>query len=256
MERNNQKDNQPSSRIPENNPSKPMDSKREVEQSNDNKTDQDFPGYPHYPAKEDIMDQRTDSHRVDMDVENLPNRNATGVSQRFTETSRENKGETRGSETRPEDDFSDINPRTETSRNDNLDTLDARNAEIGIPQNAANDDDARQPGTDLEGEDLGIREGTEADVTPEDLALLGDKDKDMDLGDDELVSMEGLDDTDEDGEPLNEAAVDADTTGDDLDMPEADEDNPANSSLGQGDEENNFYSLGSDDNDNLNEGTP
>ena len=82
-----------------------MDSKREVEQSNDNKTDQDFPGYPHYPAKEDIMDQRTDSHRVDMDVENLPNRNATGVSQRFTETSRENKGETRGSETRPEDDF-------------------------------------------------------------------------------------------------------------------------------------------------------
>src|SRR3954449_10471037 len=64
--------------------SKPMDSKREVEQSNDPKTDQDFPGYPHYPAKEDILDQRTDSHRVDMDVENLPNnRNRSGVSERF-----------------------------------------------------------------------------------------------------------------------------------------------------------------------------
>ena len=37
--------------IPENDPSKAMDSKREVEQSNDPKTDQDFPGYPHYPAK-------------------------------------------------------------------------------------------------------------------------------------------------------------------------------------------------------------
>ena len=105
-------------------------------------------------------------------------------------------------------------------------------------------------------DELEIVMGTEADVTPQDLALLGDKDKDMDLGDDELVSMEGLDDTDQDGEPLNEAAVDTDTTGDDLDIPEADEDNPANSSLGQGDEENNYYSLGSEDNDNLNEGTP
>src|SRR3982751_2672615 len=80
MDRNN--DNQ--SRIPENDPSKAMDSKKEVDQSNDEKTDQDFPGYPHYPSKEDIMDQRTGTHKVDMDVENLPSgRNATGVSQRF-----------------------------------------------------------------------------------------------------------------------------------------------------------------------------
>ena len=126
---------------------------------------------------------------------------------------------------------------------------------------SSDDEEGIRDGKDILADDdnddeLEIVMGTEADVTPEDLALLGDKDKDMDLGDDELVSMEGLDDTDEDGEPLNEAAVDADTTGDDLDMPEADEDNPANSSLGQGDEENNYYSLGSDDNDNLNEGTP
>lgn len=72
MKRQNNKE-QRGSDIPENNPSKAMDSKREVEQSPDEKTDQDFPGYPHYPAKEDIMDQRTDSHRVDMDVEELPN---------------------------------------------------------------------------------------------------------------------------------------------------------------------------------------
>src|SRR5881275_762145 len=92
MERN--RDDQGSSGVPENNPSKPMDSKREVEQSNDEKTDQDFPGYPHYPAKEDIMDQRTDSHRVDMDVENLPSgRNATGVSQRFTTAQNRQKTE-------------------------------------------------------------------------------------------------------------------------------------------------------------------
>src|SRR5687767_10034666 len=167
MERNNQKDNKPSSRIPENNSSKAMDSKRDVEQSNDEKTDQDFPGYPHYPAKEDIMDQRTDSHRVDMDVENLPTRNATGVSQRYQDSSRQGAEETRTGETRPEDDFSDINPRTETSSNDNLDTMGTTNAEIGIPQNADNDDLNKQmPGTNLEGEDLGLREGTEADVTP------------------------------------------------------------------------------------------
>src|SRR5436190_4108497 len=71
--------------IPENDRSKAMDSKREVAESNDEKTDQDFPGYPHYPAREDIMDQRTDSTRVDMDVEKLASsRNASGVSQRFS----------------------------------------------------------------------------------------------------------------------------------------------------------------------------
>src|SRR3569833_4501582 len=86
MERNNDKGNsqQRRSGVPENDPSKAMDSKREVEQSNDPKIDQDFPGYPHYPAKEDIMDQRTGSHKVDMDLENVASsRNATGVSQRF-----------------------------------------------------------------------------------------------------------------------------------------------------------------------------
>lgn len=105
-------------------------------------------------------------------------------------------------------------------------------------------------------DDLEIVMGTEADVTDEDLVLLGDKDKDMDMGDDELTRTEGLDDTDFDGDPLNEAASDTDSTGDDLDIPEADEDNPASSSLGQGDEENNYYSLGSEDNDNVTEGTP
>src|SRR6476469_7902524 len=89
MERNTNSDN----RIPENDRSKPMDSKKEVEQSNDEKTDQDFPGYPHYPAKEDIMDQRTDSHRVDMDVENLPSRNASGVNERFNKDQGRSKAE-------------------------------------------------------------------------------------------------------------------------------------------------------------------
>src|SRR3954469_9061906 len=58
-------------KIAENNPSKAMDSKREVEKSNDEKIDQDFPGYPHYPAKDDILNPDNYNERVDLDVENL-----------------------------------------------------------------------------------------------------------------------------------------------------------------------------------------
>lgn len=106
-----------------------MDSRREVEQSNDHKTDQDFPGYPHYPAKEDIMDQRTDSHRVDLDVENIPsNRNVTGVSQRFK--SQEGKN---------------VDPEEAASfENEELLAQDGRNDEIGRPQNVTNEDLANE----------------------------------------------------------------------------------------------------------------
>ncbi|RYZ48422.1 MAG: hypothetical protein EOO14_22145, partial [Chitinophagaceae bacterium] len=66
MNRNEENTN---SHIPENDPSKAMDSKKEVAKSPDEKTAQDFPGYPHYPAKEDIMHKSTGSHRVDADME-------------------------------------------------------------------------------------------------------------------------------------------------------------------------------------------
>lgn len=123
MERNK---SQRDPRLPENDPSKAMDSKREVEQSNDAKTDQDFPGYPHYPAKEDIMDQRTDAHRVDMDVENLPSaHNATGVSQRFI-TAQESKK------------TGDVPVSDE--QEDQLAMLDSRDEEIGGPQTVSNKD--------------------------------------------------------------------------------------------------------------------
>lgn len=114
-----------------------MDSKREVEQSNDEKIDQDFPGYPHYPAREDVMDQRTDLHRVDMDLENLPNGyNSTGVSQRFI-TAEESKRTGRASEN---------NDKQENE----LNVLNSRDEETGTPQNVSNED----LGTDLPGSDL------------------------------------------------------------------------------------------------------
>jgi hypothetical protein len=175
---NNKRDAQKNREIPENNPSKAMDSKREVEQSNDPKIDQDFPGYPHYPAREDIMDQRTGSHKVDMDMEQLASgRNATGVSQRFTRTQ-------------------------EGQRNT-------------APQN--------QPSEDNYAEDLNVQPGTEADINDDDLAVLNST-------------------NDEIGMPQNVSNEDLNT---DLDIPgtELDDDNE---SIGEEDEENNYYSLGGD----------
>lgn len=135
------RNNNTEGRIPENDPSKPMDSKREVEKSNDNKIDQDFPGYPHYPAREDIMDQRTDTHRVDMDTENLPSgHNATGVSQRFITANESNRGR--------QSDGTDPN-RDDVEPGQELDALDSASAEIGTPQNVSNEDLGNAAGTNL-----------------------------------------------------------------------------------------------------------
>jgi hypothetical protein len=180
MSRNKNKtnDSKQNTGIPENNPSKAMDSKREVEQSNDAKTDQDFPGYPHYPAKEDIMDHRTGSHKVDMDMENLASaRNVAGVSQRFV-TAQEHR---------------------RSSAPENRETTEENN------------------------DDLGIRQGTTADVNDDDLAALNST-------------------NDEIGTPQNVSNEDLNT---ELDIPgsELDDDNE---SIGEEDEENNYYSLGGD----------
>jgi hypothetical protein len=168
MERNNDKrSSKKNTGIPENDPSKAMDSKREVEQSNDPKTDQDFPGYPHYPAKEDIMDQRTGSNKVDMDVENLASaRNATGVSQRFirSQEGQRNKGPETGESTEESDDLG-IRSGTDADVNDDdLAILNSTNDEIGIPQNVSNEDintDLDIPGSELDDDNEKIGEEDE-----------------------------------------------------------------------------------------------
>ena len=153
-------------RNPQNDPSKAMDSKKEVEESNDEKTDQDFPGYPHYPAKEDIMDQRTDSHRVDMDVENLPaNRNTTGVSQRFTTGQSSERAEEPRQPGLEKDDDLNLRMGTEADvTDDDLAVLNSTDAEIGLPQNVTNEDlntDLDIPGSDLDDENEEIGEEDE-----------------------------------------------------------------------------------------------
>jgi len=139
MARNNNTDRNASG-IPENDPSKAMDSKREVDQANDEKIGQDFPGYPHYPSKEDIMDQRTDTHRVDMDVENLPSgHNATGVSQRYVTT-----------QEIEQEKVSRQGTRDDITEEDELEVMNSKDEEIGAPQNVSNEDAGQDlPGTDV-----------------------------------------------------------------------------------------------------------
>lgn len=59
--------------------------------------------------------------------------------------------------------------------------------------------------------------------------------------DDENLQRSMLDNTDKDGEPLNEASSSVDFTGEDLDVPGAELDDD-NESIGEEDEENNSYS--------------
>jgi len=148
--------------------------------ANNKNTDEekDFPGYPHYPAREDILNQ-PDAERVDLDVENLSrsrNQSSSALHDRFV------KVPAADDQPVPVDDI---------------------------------DDDAPVP-------------GTEADVTSEDLIALGEQDADFGR--------------------REELAV----TGDDLDVPGS-EDDDNNEDIGEEDEENNYYSLGGDAHENLEE---
>ncbi len=83
----------------------------------------------------------------------------------------------------------------------------------------------------------------EADVTAEDLLLLGDPDLDQDGGEDELLGNEQyLDDTDLDDDPLNESSGRRFGSGSDLDMPDDDLD-----SADLPDEEDDFFGLPDDE---------
>jgi hypothetical protein len=104
-------------------------------------------------------------------------------------------------------------------------------------------------------EDTDLVMGTEADVSETEQTMLQRADEDMPDEDDPLLRQAELDNTDNEGDVLNEGSLATDVGGGDLDTAtnEGDLDNDA---MGQGDEENATYSLGSDSNDNVTEGTP
>ena len=163
----------------ENNPSKNL---HDPERSgNPENTNEEFPGYPHYPAKEDIMHPSNRMEKISPDPENLTRSGA------YIDTK-----------------------KSEKPVSSSLDTI-------------SDSDD-----------ELIIVPGTEADVTKEDLLILGEQDVDNE-------EEEALDNKILSGD-LN---TDLDVPGDELD--------DTNEELGEEDEENNYYSLGGDRQENLEE---
>ncbi|HYC28962.1 MAG TPA: hypothetical protein VEB42_09100 [Chitinophagaceae bacterium] len=154
-----------------------FDDKRADRQEGDN---EEFPGYPHYPAKEDIMSSSSDMERVPLDVENLT----------------------------PSGKY--LNAKQE--------------------KNPLSDQPAVDATSSTEEEDINVNSGTDADVTRDDLiALGGTRYSDNDL--------------------QNNARTNT-VDGEDLDIPGAELDNP-NEEIGEEDEENNYYSLGGDRHESL-----
>lgn len=115
---------------------------------------------------------------------------------------------------------------------------------------------ADEEGTNIfdedEDEDL-TRMGTDADVGRNERKALEQVDY-IPTRDEDNLRNARMDNVDFQNEPLNERSFGEERSGRDLDVPGADE--SSSGSLGQGDEENKYYSLGSADNDNITEGTP
>ncbi|MBA3649512.1 MAG: hypothetical protein H0W62_13340 [Chitinophagales bacterium] len=154
---------------------------------NGNQAGENFPGYPHYPSKEDIMDPKNA-------IEKEP----------FSEDNSITPGKVEAA----------------PYQNSSIKSSGAP-VEFPMPPDAI--------------DDLEIVSGTEADVTEEDLEILGSDELNADLGDDEI---------------LKNRVWPVDMTGEDLDVPgtELDDDNEM---IGEEDEENNTYSLGGDRHDDV-----
>ncbi len=101
---------------------------------------------------------------------------------------------------------------------------------------------------DDEEDETDIVMGTEADISNSEKSTLERGDDYMPTRDEDNLQQASLDNTDFEGEPLNEGSFGDSRSGVDLDMQDTD-DGTTTDALGQGDEENGHYSLGSADND-------
>ena len=104
---------------------------------------------------------------------------------------------------------------------------------------------------DDEGEDVvELNMGNEADVNTIERRTLKTAAEDMPTEDNALLREAALDNRDDEGEALNEGSSATRVSGKDLDIPGAEEDD-TDEVIGEEDEENNPYSLGADDNDEI-----
>ena len=88
------------------------------------------------------------------------------------------------------------------------------------------------------------------DVSEEEKGDLEESANEMPTEDERNLRKAALDNKDSDGTPLNEGSFKRDLSGSDLDVPGTDLDD-ADESIGEEDEENNEYSLGGDNHDDI-----
>lgn len=177
----------------------------------DSRSREGFPGYPYYGPGEDIM-HRSGTGRVRLNVENLtPSGQADG---RLKDGPKNYPGEDQTGKRK------DAEERGRTNDTDGL-----------ISSRALADEN-----------------DPESDVSEEERRLLEQVGNNADDSDDVVAPLRAR--PDEDGDLLNEAYGAESTLGEDMDVPGS-EDDDANEAIGEEDEENNYYSLGNDDNDNL-----
>jgi hypothetical protein len=91
-------------------------------------------------------------------------------------------------------------------------------------------------------------DGSEADVSPLEKSLLESADEDMPTNDDRQLKESFLDETDEEGDPINEGSMTTDVSGGDLDNGGVEAD-AGIEEAGTEDEENQSYSIGGDGKD-------
>ena len=117
----------------------------------------------------------------------------------------------------------------------------------------SSDDEEGRGIFDEEGTEDFRKTGNDSDVNIQERAILGQVDY-LPTRDEENLQRASMDSSDFEGDQLNEKEFGRDRTGVDLDIPGSELDDN-NENIGEEDEENNDYSLGSSEND-LNEARP
>ena len=95
-----------------------------------------------------------------------------------------------------------------------------------------------------------IDENSDSNVSETEKEDLEKTANEMPAGDNINLQEASLDNTDDEGTPLNEGSFKNDTAGTDLDVPGTEQDD-ADEEIGEEDEENNDYSLGGDNHDDI-----
>jgi hypothetical protein len=130
------------------------------------------------------------------------------------------------------------------------------NVEIPPPHSLG---DATIASADEEGygifNDDNIVNENDSDISRDEKELLKKAATAMPTTDEERLYNAAIDGRDFEGDRINEESLERDRTGEDLDVP-GDVDTTNTAAIAKDDEENSRYSLGSDDNDNVVEGTP